>query len=196
MTTFYLIRHAEKDTPADRITGRMPGVHLSEAGLRQAEHLADFLTSSGISLIVSSPLERARETALPLAERLGLPIQDLEEIGEVDFGDWTNLTLSELDRMEGWKLFNQFRSGSRIPGGETMLEVQARFVRKLEVLARSHSGQRVAVFSHSDPIKTVLVHYLGMSLDLMDHIEVSPASVSTLALYPWGVRVLGINRPC
>ena len=175
-----------------RITGRLPGVSINKQGEEQARQL----TRLKADAIFSSPLERAIQTATPLARNLGLEIQVSDAFTEVDFGDWSGMTLQELDGLPGWKRFNQFRSSVRLPGGELMLDVQRRVVEKLGELTNSHPEQTVAVFSHADVIKSVVSHYTGAPLDLMDRIEIYPASVTRITLYEWGPKISGVNETC
>lgn len=194
MTTFHLIRHATNDYMGKTITGRMPGVSLNREGKRQAEHLATRLGNEPIAMILSSPLERAVETALPLAKQLGLDIQISEALNEIEFGDWTRQTFEHLATLDRWKQWNSFRSGGRIPDGETMIEVQARMIEEIQRLRAQYPEQTLAVFSHGDPIRAVLAYYLGVPLDLFQRIEVSPASLSTLTLNEHGPKIIAINQ--
>jgi broad specificity phosphatase PhoE len=193
MTTFALIRHAEHGFLGHAIVGRATGVRLSPDGSRQAEALAGRLEGSLIRALYSSPLERARATAAPIAARLRLEVQIADELNEIEFGEWTNWTLADLHELEGWRRFNVFRSGSRIPGGEAMVEVQGRMFRLIERLCSAHPAQTVALISHSDVIKTTLAYYLGMPLDLFQRIEISPASISVVRIERYGPEVLLIN---
>ena len=193
MTTFALVRHASHAVVGQTIVGRSPGVRLSPDGALQARSLAERLEASSIRAIYSGPLERARETAAPIGAKLRLEVQIAEELNEVDFGDWTNRTLTDLHELEEWRRFNTFRSGSRIPNGESMLEVQDRMLRLLERLCAAHGDQIVALVSHSDVIKATLAHHLGVPLDLFQRIEVTPASVSVLRIERYGPAVLLIN---
>jgi probable phosphomutase (TIGR03848 family) len=193
MTTFLLIRHATTDMTDRAVVGWMPNVHLNQKGQEQAERLAGRLAQVPIVAIYSSPLERAFETAAPIAKRLSLQISICEEIGEIQFGDWTGRNFQELDDMSKWKQFNLFRSGTRIPGGELMLEVQARIVVILEQLRERHPSDVVAVVSHGDVVKAAVAHYAGIHLDLFQRIEISPASVSVVVVNDYGPRILRIN---
>lgn len=193
MTTFLLIRHAHNDFLGRGIAGRTPGVHLNDVGKRESDSLAASLAVQ-VDAIYSSPLERARETAEPLAARTGLPIQIAEELLEIDFGEWSGRSVEELRALDTWRVFNTFRSSVRIPGGETLVEVQSRMLGFIQRIAREMPGARVALFSHGDPLKTVLAYYLGMPLDFLMRLELSPASVSSLDLSEHGVRVAYINR--
>jgi broad specificity phosphatase PhoE len=109
-------------------------------------------------------------------------------------GDWEGQTISALDRCEDWRMFNTFRSGVRPPGGELMMEAQARMVIELDRLRQQHRGECVAVISHADPLRAALTHYLGIPFDLALRMEVSPASVSVIQLENWGPRVLCISQ--
>jgi probable phosphomutase (TIGR03848 family) len=190
MTTFLLIRHAAHGLLGRTLAGRMPGVHLSEEGKAQAERLADRLSHLPIDAIYSSPLERACETAEPLARRVGLLC---EEITELDLGDWTG---SDFDQVEGdqrWRYFNSYRSGTRIPGGEMMLETQVRAVAKMDGLRVAHPGGTVAVVTHGDVIRALIGYYVGSPLDLFLRFEISPASLSIVKLHEYGPQVLLMN---
>lgn len=191
MTTFLLIRHAAHDLLGKRIAGRMPGVGLNPAGRAQAEQVVERVAAMGVEAVYSGPLERVRESAEPICQRLGLPLQIAEEFNEVDFGDWTNASFEELDGQPGWERFNSFRSQTAPPHGELMLEVQTRVVRKLHRLCGEH--RCVAVVSHGDVIRAALAHFLGIPLDLFQRLEISPASISVVELDGSSVRVLSMN---
>ncbi|HEX6110694.1 MAG TPA: histidine phosphatase family protein, partial [Geminicoccaceae bacterium] len=115
MTTFALIRHASHALLGHTIVGRRPGVQLGASGLREAEALTGRLEGWPIEALYSSPLERARATAAPIADRLHLEVQIAQELNEIDYGAWTNRTLADLRELAEWRRFNLFRSGSRIP---------------------------------------------------------------------------------
>jgi broad specificity phosphatase PhoE len=193
MTTFALIRHAAHGLLGDTIVGRMPGVALSPDGFEEAEQLAARLAASRVEVVYSSPLERAHRTAEEIAGRLGLEVQIADELNELDFGDWTNQKLTDLHALEEWWQFNRFRSGSRVPNGEAMIEVQCRLLRLIERLCALHPIQVVALVSHGDVIKAALAYYLGVPLDMFHRIEISPASVSIVRIEPYGAQVLLVN---
>jgi probable phosphoglycerate mutase len=195
MTTFLLIRHAHCDPVGHAIAGRAKGVHLNDRGRTEAKALGARLAELAIDAVYSSPLERALETATEVADRHGLPVKAVAGLNEVDFGEWTGRTLVDLDSSPEWRSFNSFRSGARIPGGESMTEVLARALTELGHLRRTHgkSGQLVAVVSHGDVLRAVIAHYLGAPTDLFQRIEVSPASVSILTVEPHGPRLLLLN---
>jgi probable phosphoglycerate mutase len=181
-TTFLLVRHAIVDAVGKSIAGWTPGIHLSSEGHAQARQLADGLSGCTAGAIYSSPLERAKETAEYISARLALPVQILDTIGEIHYGDWTGRKLAELADDENWQAYNSFRSGVRIPDGELMLEAQARVVGQLEHLREQHPGELIILVSHGDVIRAALAHFAGIPLDLHHRIEVSPASLSVIVL--------------
>lgn len=193
MSVFLLIRHGANPAIGKLLPGRMPGVHLNTEGKAQAEKLSERLGNASIDAIYSSPLERTCETALPLAKRLGLEIRTSREFLEVEIGGWTGKTLEMLAQDPLWRLYNTFRTGTRPPDGELMVEVQQRMVTEIERLRTEHPHGTLAVISHADPIKTVLAHYAGIPLDFLLRLEISLVSVSVLKIGDYGPKVLCMN---
>lgn len=194
--TILLIRHATNPMVGKGLTGWLPGVSLDENGRGQAETLARELGDLPLGAIYASPLERAQETAAPLAIRRNLSIISEPRFGEVRFGDWQGKDYAEIAKDPIWLSFNSFRSGTRAPGGELMLETQARMVAGLLDIAGKHAGETVAVFSHADAIKTALCWALGIPIDFHQRLEIAPASVSTLALSDVYVPVVRAVNQC
>jgi len=194
MTLVLLICHGTTDW-VDRgiLAGRSPHVHLNRAGMREVEQLAERLACCPIDAVWSSPLERAIETAAPIAERQTLDVRICEGMTEIDFGDWTGREIRELAEDPQWLQFNHFRSGTRIPGGELIVEVQERMVTAIEQLHRLYPEGLVAAVSHGDVIKSAIAYYAGIPLDLLLRIRISPSSVSVIAIDSDGPEVLGIN---
>ncbi len=178
-TTVYLIRHGDIEC-ADRIPGRMAGMHLSSNGRRQASQLAVFFKNRRLDAIYSSPMERAVETAALLAKEKRLQVQICDAFNEIEFGKWTNREFVALESDFAWKQFHFFRNGAVIPDGELMIEVQSRMIGQLQILKEKHKGQSFAIFSHNDPIKSVIAFYSGISLDLFLRLTIDTGSVSTL----------------
>ncbi len=196
MSTTYLllIRHALNDYVREqRLAGWTPGVHLNEEGREQAEGLIRRLADVPLAAIYASPLERAMETAQPLAQAHGQSVQVCEGLGELRIGDWTGRLLKELEKEEMWPVVQVYPSGVRFPGGESMRETQARMVAALDAIRDSHAGQVVAVVSHADPIKMAVAHYVGLHLDLFQRLAVSPASVTALAFHRFGPQLVFSN---
>jgi broad specificity phosphatase PhoE len=182
MTKFLLIRHATTDSVGKRLSGRLAGVNLNENGRKQADALAEQLKGHCIAAIYSSPLERTVQTADAISKVLDLKPITWEDFLEINFGKWTNLTFQELDGDPQFKRFNSFRSFTRVPGGESMLEAQLRMVRGIEKLCIDHPDETVIIVSHSDLIKATIAYYSGVHLDMFQRIEISPASVSIIKI--------------
>jgi probable phosphoglycerate mutase len=180
--TVLLIRHGTNPKVGKGLTGWLPGVSLDENGRRQAQSLAAALADLPLTAIYSSPIERTMETAAPLALQKGLDIIPEPRFGEVHFGDWQGKNYSDIENDPIWLSFNNFRSGTRAPGGELMLETQARMVAGLLDIAGKYSGETVAIFSHADAIKSSLCWMLGIPIDFHRRLEILPASVSTVVL--------------
>lgn len=193
MTTFLLIRHAANETIGELIVGQAAGVHLNEEGMAQAAGLAERLARVQLAALYSSPMERALETASPLAIRHELEIQKSNALVEINFGEWTGRALRALEGEKQWQQFNSFRSGTRIPGGELMVEVQTRVVVELERIRERYRDDTVAVVSHGDPLKAAIAYYAGVPLDLFLRLEISPASVSVIAVNDDGPKILLLN---
>jgi broad specificity phosphatase PhoE len=180
--TFLLIRHGTNPKVGKGLTGWLPGVSLDANGRHQAECLAGQLAEVPIAAVYSSPLERAIETAEPLARKKGLEIIRDPAFGEINFGDWQGKDFAEIERDPEWRRFNSFRSGIRAPGGELMLDTQARMVGRILALAPEYSGRNVAVFSHADAIKATVSWLLGIPLDFHLRLEILPASTTTIVI--------------
>ena len=194
MTVFYLVRHAEHGLLGQVLTGRMPGVSLNEHGREQASRLARHFSGRPVVAVASSPLERAQETAGPIAASLGLDMATDTGLNEIDFGDWTGMAFAALQSSPAWQAWNQFRGTAPTPGGEAMLEALARALRSLARLQAAYPGGEVVLVSHQDVLRALLAHCLGAPLDLMHRIELAPASVSVLRYSAdGGVRVDGMN---
>jgi probable phosphoglycerate mutase len=189
VTTFLLIRHAAVDGLGERIAGRESGLHLNSEGTLQAVQLAERLARRRITKIYSSPLERARETADPIARAIGIGFHTDDDLSEIDYGNWTGKTFEELERLPGWREYNSKRKAAQIPGGESIGALLQRSIGVIERLRTMHYGEVIAIVSHADWIRTVVAHYTGICLDSFRTFEISPASVSIMRVEDWGVMV-------
>ena len=173
----------------------MPGVELSEAGRSQAAALAEALAARPIAAVVTSPLERAQQTAVPIAARLGLvPLID-PGLNEIDFGHWTGLAFAELAGRPEWDAWNRARSFAACPGGESMVAAQARALATIGVLRAGYPEAELVLVSHQDVLKSVLAHFLGVPLDLFGRFAWDPAHRSVLQLGAAEVFITGVNVP-
>ena len=193
MTLLLLVRHGMTDATGHKLSGRTPGLHLNAVGRTQSEELAGRLEGLKVHAVYSSPLERCRETASPLAAANGLRVRQRSRLAEVDYGDWTNRSLKQLSRTKLWATVQGSPSTVRFPSGESLLEVQRRMIAESEALASEHADSAIALFSHGDPLRLLLAHYLGLHIDLFQRLVVSPASVSVVAISPHGPHVLRMN---
>jgi probable phosphomutase (TIGR03848 family) len=183
MPTILLIRHGETDFVGKRLSGHLPGVHLNDKGRRQAEDVAHFLANAPIKAIYSSPLERTRETAQPLAELLNLPVTIHPGLIEINFGTWQGKTTRQMHRLKLWKMVVEKPSEMQFPGGESFSAAQERLSIAIEEIKGSHGkDDLVACFSHSDSIRLLVAHYLNMELDTFQRLSIDTASISVLNL--------------
>ncbi len=196
MTEFLLIRHAVNDfVKTGKLAGWTPDVHLNEDGRAQAAALGTRLATVKINALYSSPLERTVETAQAVIEHHpGLQLQLLDSLGEVRYGAWQGEEISKLAQRKLWRVVQAFPSRVRFPDGESMREAQMRAVNALETLTIKHPRASVAVVSHSDVIKMIVAHYLGMHLDLFQRIEISPASLTIIHMGAGRPTIVQVNE--
>jgi broad specificity phosphatase PhoE len=191
-TTFHLVRHGAYGLLDQGLGGRDP-YPLSDAGRAQAAAIAAALRLRPITILVSSPVQRAIETAALLSAELGLIMQIEPAFAEIDFAAWTGARFDMLASDPAWQRWNNFRSTAGVPGGETILAVQMRAIAGLTRLAAAFPHSEIAVVSHSDVIKTVLAHVLGSPLDLMHRIEIGAGSISEVVLYDQDAKIVVVN---
>ncbi len=193
MTLVILIRHGQTDVAGRTFTGRAAGISLNDYGRSQAEALPGRLREVPVTAIWSSPMGRAQETARPLAAARSLDIQTHDALTEVDYGHWQGLTIEDLADDPGWVHYNHHRSLTRIPGGESLLEIQLRMVGVLEQAIAEHPAGCVVMVSHGDPLRALVMHLLGMGLDDVLRFEISPGSVTPIRIDGGVPIVLAIN---
>ena len=143
--------------------------------------------------VYASPLERAVETAKPIARALGCRVRTERGLLECDFGEWTGARLSTLRRRPQWHAVQNQPSTFRFPGGESFAEMQARMTATLDRLAQAHRGERFVAVSHADPIKAAVAATAGIPLDLFQRLVVSPCSVTALVRGEHSLHVLCVN---
>jgi probable phosphoglycerate mutase len=195
MTKFSLIRHGMHDVVDHILVGRAAGVRLNTEGREQARQIADSFNGERIDLVQSSPQMRARETAEPIARRLGLSIEVSAEIDELDTGAWTGRSFAALNADPLWVLWNTRRGTARPPDGESMLELQTRAVDHLNKIAASVPDGHAVLCSHAEVIRAIVLHALKLPLDEFHRVDIAPATISTLAIDRGGAAVIALNRP-
>lgn len=184
VVSLLLVRHGLADTTGGTLTGRTPGVHLNERGATQAAGLAQRLSGLTLDAVVSSPLERCRETAAAVAGVSGNEVLLEDGISECDYGDWTGRELRSLTAEPLWRVVQNHPSAARFPGGESLAEVSHRAVAAVRgwntwLLGRSHSPVYV-MCSHGDVIKAIVADALGVHLDQFQRISIDPCSLTAI----------------
>ncbi|MBK9179313.1 MAG: MSMEG_4193 family putative phosphomutase [Acidimicrobiales bacterium] len=195
-TTVIFVRHGQTPSTGKVLPGRAPGLHLSDTGKAQADAVARSLASlPRVDAVYTSPMERTRETAAPIAAARGLKQHVLRGLVECDFGDWTGQELKVLRRLREWRTVLHYPSGFRFPGGESFAEMQQRMVDAVDRITHAHPGGVVVAVSHADPIKAAVAHALGVHLDLFQRLVVGPCSVTSVMYGGEGPVVLAVNTP-
>lgn len=186
-----LVRHGESEWNA---LGRLQGQAdppLSELGRRQAAHVAARLCDEGVDVIVSSDLERARETAAPLARIVGLEVEPREDLREVDLGSWTGVSREQVvrDAPELWRRW-RVEGIEGWDGGERYTEAMARVSGAVASLAAAHQDRTVVAVSHGGSIRLATCHLLGMSVDQLGRIM----SIGNTSITEFHVEADGTGR--
>ena len=203
MTVVLLVRHGLTAGTGHVLTGRTPGIPLDDRGREQVAALAARLAEVRLDAIVTSPLERCRQTAEAIAAaRDGepLPVKEDGQFAEVNYGDWTGKPLKRLAKDPLWRVVQAHPSAVRFPGedAESLLEVQHRAVQAVrEWNARLGKDAVYLICSHGDVIKSVIADSLGLHLDLSQRIQVDPCSLSVIRytpLRPFLVRMNDTGR--
>jgi probable phosphomutase (TIGR03848 family) len=201
-TLILLVRHGSTATTGTELPGRASGLHLSDAGRAQAEAVAARIAAQAsgngrkrrsIAAVYSSPLERTRETAAPIADAIGRHVQVDDGLLELDIGDWTGLDLKAARKRPEWATIQRYPSGFTFPGGESFVDMQARIVACVERLRSAHPGETIVAVSHADPIRAAVAHAMGTHLDLFQRVVISPCSLTAIAYGAGGPMVLTVN---
>lgn len=201
MSTLVLVRHGRTTANASGVlAGRTPGVSLDDTGRDQVQRAGARLAEVPLAAVVSSPLQRCRQTAQAIIEAgEGRPrIQRENGLNECDYGQWQGRNISALGKEKLWKVVQQQPSAAVFPGGESLLGMQSRAVGAIRRLDQSiddnHGADAVWVaVSHGDVIKSILADALGMHLDLFQRLHVDPASISVIRYGTSRPAVLATN---
>ncbi|MFM7897795.1 MAG: MSMEG_4193 family putative phosphomutase [Actinomycetota bacterium] len=193
-TLVLLVRHGTTPTTGKVLPGRARGLHLAASGKAQAQRVAERIAELGsIAAIYSSPLERARETAAPIARITRKAVRVERGLIECDFGAWTGQSLRRLMKKPEWSTVQRAPSMFRFPQGESFVEMQNRMVGALDRIRRRHSGKTVVCVSHADTIKAAVAHATGTPLDLFQRIVISTCSVTAILYTDAAPIVLTVN---
>ncbi len=193
-TLVLFVRHGRTPTTGVTLPGRAPDLHLCADGVAQAEATAARIaTLEQVAAVYASPMERARETAAPIAKAVRRRIRTAEGLNECDFGDWTGRSLASLRRLAAWKTVQRHPSGFRFPGGESFAEMQARAIGATYDLVAAHRGKTIVAVSHADVIKSIVAAAAGSPLDLIQRFVISPCSITAVCYFVEGPIVLTVN---
>ncbi|MCY4163838.1 MAG: MSMEG_4193 family putative phosphomutase [bacterium] len=196
-TTVLFVRHGQTPTTGSILPGRATGLHLSELGQQQAQLTAERIAALGskrIAAVYASPMERAQETAAPIAKAVGRNVKVLEDLNECDFGEWTGRRLADLRRRRDWNQVQNSPSTFCFPKGESFTDMQNRINTAALWLCSKHPGGTVVAVSHADTIKAAVSHASGAHLDMFQRIVVSPCSVTAIVYSQNGPLVLAVNN--
>src|SRR5512138_1764684 len=197
MPLFLLIRHGENDfVKTGKLPGTSPGIHLNERGQKQAAPLGEALKDVPIKAIYSSPLERAMETATPIAQARKLQIIPEPDLKDTNVGSWQGKSLKVLRLTKAWSIVQNAPSRFRFPDGESFVESQVRYVGVLERILKTHNKPHdiIAVVFHADPIKLAVSHFLGLPLDHFQRLSCDTASLTALYVSEAGANLLKLNQ--
>jgi probable phosphomutase (TIGR03848 family) len=197
VTLVVLVRHGLTAGTGSVLTGRTPGIGLDDRGRAQAAALGARLADAPLEAIVSSPLQRCRETAAAIAAaRDGhqVAVTEDERFAEVAYGDWTGKPIKRLAKEPLWRVVQAHPSAVRFPGGESLPGVQERAVAAIRDW-NARLGPRAAylVCSHGDVIKSVIADALGLHLDMFQRVQVDPCSISIIRYTPLRPFVVRMN---
>ena len=198
MTLVLLVRHGLTATTGSVLTGWTPGIPLDDRGRRQAEALAARLAPVELDAIISSPLERCRQTADAIAAGgPGRPaVREDARVGECHYGDWTGQPLKRLAKEPLWRVVQAHPGAARFPGadGESITDMQYRAVSAVRDWNRQLGADAAyLICSHADVIKSVIADSLGMHIDMLQRIQVDPCSLTAIRYTPLRPFVLRMN---
>jgi len=197
MPLLLLIRHGENDyVKTGRMAGRLPGVHLNDRGQKQAQALGEALKDIPIKAVYASPLERAMETANPIAESHKITIIQEPDLMDTDIGKWQGKSLKMLRLTKIWKIVQNSPSRFRFPEGESFTEAQTRYVNTLERIIKKYNKPQdvIAVIFHADPIKLAVAHFLGMPLDHFQRLSCDTGSLTALHVGDASANLIKLNQ--
>jgi broad specificity phosphatase PhoE len=191
-TTTLLLRHGQTALSAERRFAGRGDIPLTDVGLEQAAAAAARLAErGGIDLVLTSPLRRARQTAVAVAAAAGVPLAVEDDLAETDFGSWEGMTFAEVmahwpDEMTAWLADAQ----AAPPGGESFATVAVRVDAALDRLLGAHQGRTVVVVSHVTPIKTIVCRALLAPPAALFRIHLDVAALSEAAWFADGPALL------
>jgi len=195
----YLVRHGQTESNRRGLALGRADVPLNEIGRSQAARLAEALAAEPLKAVYSSPLQRALDTARPIAARHGLEVQVDAGLIEMDIGELDGLAFADVRErypglLESW--LGRDGPGQPMPGGERLVDVQERSWRAIEAIAERHPDEAVCAVTHNFVILSALARALGMDLADFRRVRHAVAAISILDFRADRVRVVSINDTC
>ncbi|MGQ9920829.1 MAG: alpha-ribazole phosphatase [Desulfobacca sp.] len=185
-TRLYLVRHGQvADGHTDRYHGHND-VELSPTGIRQCEALAAHLQEVSFAGIYASDLTRTRQGAEIIGQGRGLPVQVVPAFREINFGIWEGLTFQEIMDRYPEELRQRFNdlANYRIPGGESLKDLEARLTPALSELRQRHVGQNFLVVAHAGSNRVILSQALNLDLNYIFRLDQAYAGLNIIDYYP------------
>jgi probable phosphomutase (TIGR03848 family) len=196
VTTVLLVRHGLTALTGPILSGWTPGLHLDDRGRAQVASLGERMRAIPVAAVVTSPLERCRETAdAVLAGREPAPPLHVDErVGEVHYGSWTGRPFKELTKDPLWRIVQGNPSAAVFPDGEGLAAMAARAAEAVrDWNARLGQDATYALVSHADVIKSLIADALGLHLDGYQRIVVDPASLTVIQYTALRTFVIRVN---
>jgi len=193
MAIIYLVRHGKTDFIGKKLCGNLPGIHLNEEGRSQAQKAADYLSAFPIKAVYSGPMERACETAAPLAKALNLEIIPQDFLREINFGDFQGKG-EELLSDPIWQKFSDQPGDIHFPNGESVAETQQRVAKGLDTLCMNlASDEQIVCVAHCEVLRLAAAYALNLPLDKYQKLTIDPASISKLEWSDQKKKLLLLN---
>lgn len=193
ITRIFFVRHGVTSQTGTVLYGRTSGLALSDEGQDQAQAMASFLNDVKIDVVISSPLERAAQTAKAIADRHDLDVEIIEDFIDTDNGIWTNRLMEDCRKEPDWKIIQQTPSQYKFEGGESYIDILDRMDKATRLVVQKYEGKSIVIASHRDPIISLLSSYLGLHLDLFQRIPCDPASMSEVQFINGIAMVSSVN---
>lgn len=188
-TKIYLIRHGQSIANEKNVFIGQTDLDLTSLGYLQAQKTAEYLKDIDVDVIYASDLLRAYHTAIPTAERKGLRIQKNKNLREIFAGDWENQSYEYLEKHGGdsYGIWHNNIGRACCPGGETVEQMQIRFVSEVEKIAKENIGKTVFIFTHATPLRVLTAAWNKRTMDEIKDIPWAPNASVTRAEYSGGI---------
>ena len=194
-TTVLLVRHGQTKSNVTGFYMSRSNEDINDTGYTQAYKLSSRLASLPIASVYASPIQRTYTTAVILAKPHNLKVKALDDLSEIQLGDWQGLYLEEISQRwpELWKQWRTDPSKSTIPNGESFKQVTERAIRAFETIAATEPGRQAVIVTHEVIIKVLVAHALGVSNSIYRRFEINNASLSVIRVINGKIRLVALN---